>query len=249
MTDLLTTALSFPTIVYTVLTFVALGYWVVAAIGLVDLDAGLDGDLGDVGDASAGHGDHADVADATGGDGDAGDADADADSDDADTAAGFAGFLSALRLRHAPLTTTLSILFLLSWGLSMASGLYVQPHVPAPAFAAKLFTLVMALVLAVPATSLLTWPLAPLYRRSPAARRNQDLVGKVVKVRVPAEAGAISQAKLDDSGADLLLRIRAPSRRDLSRGERVLILSYDEAADTFEVEPMDEVMGRPSTDE
>lgn len=55
MNEFLTTALTFPTVVYSVLLTVCAIYWLLAATGLVETDA-LDGLLGSDGDASDGSG-------------------------------------------------------------------------------------------------------------------------------------------------------------------------------------------------
>lgn len=51
MTDFLTTALTFPTLLYSVVLAVAVIYWLLAATGLVEID-GLDGLLGTDGDTA-----------------------------------------------------------------------------------------------------------------------------------------------------------------------------------------------------
>ena len=94
MDDFLRTALSFPTVVFTTALGVVLVYWVVVVLGAIDIDVfGVDVDLeleGDVG--------------AEGLDGDL----------DAEGASGLASLLAALRLKHAPLTVTLSVIILVS---------------------------------------------------------------------------------------------------------------------------------------
>lgn len=52
MNDFLQTALTFPTLVYSVLLFVSAVYWLLAVTGLADADP-LDGDAGDAGGAAA----------------------------------------------------------------------------------------------------------------------------------------------------------------------------------------------------
>src|SRR5690606_2943422 len=93
---------------------------------------------------------------------------------------------------------------------------------------------------ALPLTSLVTRPLAPLFRTTPG-RGHADLVGKIVVVKTQKVDARFGQGTLDDG---LLLSVRCEDAEALKRGDRALILGWDEEKEAFEVEPLEVVMGK-----
>src|SRR3954464_14991242 len=128
MAEVFVLALSFPSVVFTVLLGVVLIYWAFVMVGVIHIGEGsegaLDGHLGDIGGGHADVGDfgggHADVGDiGGGGDGhaDFGDGGGDGhggDGGDADADDGGHGMLpalmSALHLRSVPATVVFSLI-------------------------------------------------------------------------------------------------------------------------------------------
>lgn len=51
------------------------------------------------------------------------------------------------------------------------------------------------------------------------------------------------QAELNDGQTGLLLRVRCDDEDALKRGDRALIVDWDEEANAFAVEPMEAVLG------
>lgn len=235
MEELLAIAFAFPTVVYTVLVLLSLIYWVVGIAGLVDMDAGTDGAI----EAAAGKVDGALEAGAV-------EVDGVADADASEAADGIFSslhsLLSALRLRHAPLTITASVLFLFAWVFSYLGARYVGPVVPGPELVGQLVVLLGALVPSVPLTSLLTRPLGPLFQRNPG-RGKRELLGHTGRVRISASVGERAQIRVRIGGDDLLLRARADA--DLPTGAEVLLVDYDEANDIFIAEPMSALLDDP----
>jgi hypothetical protein len=234
----LSIAFGYPTIVFSVLAVMGLVYWAVVFLGALDIDS-LDVDSGGHAHGDVGHA-HGDIGDAEielghgHGDVEAGEA---GDGGDHGFAHAFASVLSVLRLRNAPLTVTLSVLTLFGWLLS-----YFGTHwfgALGPAWLTGTLTLLAALAIALPLTSLVTRPLGGLFRSNKGQTKKQ-LIGKTVKIRVHAESGELAQAELEGG---VLLRIRSEDKK-LERGANVLLVAYDEASDTFDVEPMDDLLAR-----
>ncbi|MBX3251182.1 MAG: hypothetical protein KF901_28655 [Myxococcales bacterium] len=233
MEELLAIAFAFPTVVYTALVLVSLVYWLVGIVGLVDMDLGADGAV----EAAAGKVDGAlDAAEVDGA--------VDASEATDGIFSSLHSLLSALRLRHAPLTITASVLFLFAWVFSYLGARYLAPVVPGPELVGQLAVFLGALVPAVPLTSLLTRPLGPLFQRNPG-RGKRDLLGHTGRVRISAAVGERAQIRVRIGGDDLLLRARADA--ELPTGAEVLLVDYDEANDTFIAEPMSAVMNDESS--
>jgi hypothetical protein len=137
-----------------------------------------------------------------------------------DGAEGLAALLSALKLRSAPVTVVLSLLVLVA-GLGLLLG---------------------ALLLALPLTSLLVRPLGDLFVVH-EARRHKDLLGHECVVETGRADKGFGQARLEDGGAGLILQIRCDTDGGLRRGDRALLLYWDEARQAYVAERMDRAEG------
>jgi hypothetical protein len=211
-----------------------------AADGAVDgaadgaLDGAAKGVMEGAADAVGGHGHgHGDIGDGL----DAGDV--------ADGNAGhgaLAGMMAALKLRSAPATVVLSVLIVFAWLLSIfgmqATAAYLPP---AMAGLARFAVFFLAPLLALPFTSIVIRPLAPIFA-TPAAAKSVDLVGKVCTVRTGTVTDRFGEALLEDGGAGLVVRIRVDTGETLKRGAQVVITSYDDERQEFTVAPMDNLL-------
>lgn len=243
MDEFLAASLSFPTVVFTVLLGIAAVYWLLVIAGALGLDM-LDADGG---------GDHAghDIAH---GHVDAGDvhveaahAEAHADGAHASHVAGHhdtdATFLSSifvtLKLDALPLTVTLSLIFFFAWLVSHLSSHYLLGYGKPWIF--ELALLLVALVVAVLLASIAARPIAPMFRSNSGARRSA-LVGKIVMIDTSRVDASFGNAKAEDGGAGLIVQVRCESANKLTRGDRALVVSYDEVREVFEVTPIDDIL-------
>lgn len=200
MTEFLQTALSFPTLLYSILLAFCAIYWLLAATGLVDID-GLDGLLGGDGDSSHG-----------------------SDS---------AGMLARLGLGGVPLMLMLAILAFFGWIACYFVQLLVLQHLPAPLrLLGGIATLVGALVPGILITSLLLRPVRKLIVKLRPSELPSVLgrVGTVISPDVDAGQG---RAEVADGGAGLILQVRATPPTTFVRGDRVVVLEHDAAANTY----------------
>lgn len=254
MAELLTLALSYPSVVFTVLLGVVLVYWSFVIVGVLHIGEGSDGALDGLGDGhlegaakgvleghlagSKGLGGHG--ADA--GDGDWGDADGDL-GDSAHTST-LAALLGALHLRSAPVTVVLSVLITFSWlvcvvAMQAVTRMFEGP----PGLLWSLLALCGAPLVALPMTSLAVRPLAKFFvpRNAPA---NSSFIGRTCVVRTGSVTRKFGEATLEDGGAGLVLRIRVDGEAAMSRGEHALIVDYDAERETYLVEPISELLPR-----
>jgi hypothetical protein len=239
----LAVALSFPSVVYTVLLGIALVYWVFVMIGAVHLDLVGDGVADGAGDGAldgidGGHADgggHADAADAAGGHPDGAEVGGPEGS-------ALAGLIASLKLRSAPATVVISVLLLFSWLLSVLGMQAAAANLPPDALSlARLGAFFLAPLLSLPLTSVVVRPMARIFV-PPVTTAKQDLVGKICTVRTGTVTDRFGEGLLEDGGAGLVVRIRVDAGETVKRGDRVVILGYDGDRQEFTVAPMDNLL-------
>ncbi|MGC4094131.1 MAG: glycine zipper family protein [Polyangiaceae bacterium] len=241
MAEVFALALSFPSVVFTVLLGVVLVYWAFVMVGVIHIGEGSEGALDGLGDGGVegatkglleGHldggdigGDHADLG----------------DGGELESAGAVASLLHALHLRSAPATVVLSLLVTFSW---LVSVLFMQavtrlwPALQGTGLSA--LVLLLSPIGALPFTSLAVRPLSGLFapRRAPT---KADLIGKTCVVRTGSVSERFGEATLEDGGAGLVIRVRVDGGKQLKRGEQALIVDFDREHETFLVEPMRDV--------
>ena len=268
MDEFLAIALSYPTVVYSVLVVASVMYWLATFVGLADLDSSHgDADAGhldaghgdaDLGHADLGHADlgHADLGDFGEADGDAGSRHLDAaaressaEQDDASKPSAqrggvldaVIGILAFLRLRNAPLSITLSVVFLTAWILTFFGVLFGLPLLGGSSLFGALIALA-SLVVAIPVASLATKPLAGLFRQDFAPGAHH-LVGRVGVVRIGAAGSKTAQVRLKDAtSGERGLLLRVATDEALTAGDEVLLVDFDEEEKAYVAEPMKSVL-------
>lgn len=240
MTELTAVLLAFPTVIFTVLLGVTLVYWLFVVIGAIDLDA-LGGGHAD--GAFDGHADGAFEGAVKGAAEGAAKGIAEGVAEVAPD--GFAGFLSALRLRSAPVTVVVSLFATFGWFFSVlvmqALGTTMGGLLPAWLLGVVVFG--AASIVSLLTTSVVIRPLGRLFITRVAKGRG-DLVGRVCVVSTGRVDAAFGQATLEDGGAGLILPVRCETAGALRRGDRALVIGWDADRDGFIVEPID-MMDRP----
>jgi len=257
MAEVFVLALSFPSVVFTVLLGVILIYWAFVMVGVIHIGEGSEGALDGLGDggiegatkgmlegASKGMLEGASKGMLEGhlSDGDVGDV-ADAfDGSDVDSPGALAAIMHALRLRSAPATVVLSLLVTFSWLVSVIAMQVVTRIWPAlQGTLLSVSTLLIAPIVALPLTSIAVRPLASLFTPRHAMAK-ADLIGKTCVVRTGSVSDRFGEATLEDGGAGLVIRVRVDGDKKLSRGEHALIVDFDRERETFLIEPMRDLM-------
>jgi hypothetical protein len=246
-------ALSFPSVVFTVLLGVVLIYWAFVMVGVIHIGEGSEGALdGHIDGATKGlmegavdhlGGGHADVGDIGGGHGDAdlGDGGDGGDGDDGGHGV-LATLMSALHLRSAPATVIFSLIITFSWLISVVTMQLVTRTAPAlTGPAVSLGVLLASFALSLPLTSIAARPLAKVFAPKHAPVKS-DFIGRTCTVRTGSVNAKFGEATLQDGGAGLVLRIRIEDGKQLGRGEQALIVDYDAERETYLVEPMRDVI-------
>lgn len=245
MREVLVLALSFPSVVFTVLLGVMLIYWAFVMVGVIHIGEGSEGALeGHVDGAAKGlmagaveHLDGGHAHDVGTGHGGHGGHDSDADSQGA-----LAAIMSALHLRSAPATVIFSLIATFAWLVSVVTMQLVTRAAPGLAGPwLSLAVLVGSFALSLPLTSFAARPLAKVFAPKHAPVKS-DFIGRTCTVRTGSVSSKFGEATLQDGGAGLVLRIRVEDGKQLGRGEQALIVDYDVERESYLVEPMRDVL-------
>ncbi len=233
-----------PTVAFTVVLGVALVYWVTVVLGALDIEVLGGPDHADAGDAG---GDAGDAGDADGGDADGhGDGDGHDGHDGAHTHAhahghdGLLGALGGTDLRRVPTTVRVSFVAVYAWLASTLGALALEAPaaragVPHAAFAALLG--VVALVVGMRLAGYTVRPLAAVFERE-SAQKKSGLVGRVAEVSTGRLDAGFGQVLVKDGGAGLVIDARHEGPA-LTRGVRVVVVSWDDERGVATVEPLD----------
>lgn len=245
MAEVLAAALAFPTVLLTIPLGVVLLYWLLVVAGAFELPThGTEGGLHlDHGGLHLDHGglhmDHADIhLDHGGAHVDGG------DTTHGGSAEGLAALLTMLRLNSAPLTVVFSVEILTSWLLCMGS-VSISTHTLGgpPGWLLGAGILLVVLLVALPITVLAIRPLGGLFQVHEASR-NKDFLGRECIVDTGKVDKTFGWGKLEDGGAGLLIQIRNDEDVPIRRGDRVLLLYWDESRQAYVVEPMGPIEGQ-----
>ena len=218
MIELLDASLRFPTVIFTVGLCIALVYWLFVVLGALDIDL-FHGDV-----AGAGKG-GAEAIKGLGGDGDGHSADLDG------------GFWHALGLAAVPITISFSVVMLLGWVGSLLAMDYGARGLGVGGWLAPLVLLVV-IVVGIPLAGVLVRPLAPLFAVK-GGKTNRDYVGATCTITTGHVDDGFGQATVEDGGTVLVIPVRCDKVRALARGQRALIIDYDDARAAYVVEPVD----------
>lgn len=232
MNELLEASLRFPTVGFTIGLGIALIYWVFVMLGALDIDL-LGG--GDASGAAKGIGD-ALVGGAKGG--------AEALKGIKVEAGADGGFWSALGLGAVPITITVSLILLVGW-----CGSLLGMHYGAAALGGgwlPFVVLPVVLIVGVLVTSVLVRPLAPLFAIK-EGKTNRDYVGHTCTISTGRVDDGFGQATVEDGGTVLVIAVRCDRAGTLARGDRALIIDFDDARQAYLVEPSADLLATPST--
>lgn len=234
---------TFPTVPLTVVLGVVVGYWIFALVTGAAFE-GSDAVTGGVkaaGDATTGAikgaaeaatglikgaaeamgGAHDGFAD--GGGGDHGDHDHSGD-----------GLLSILGLGRVPVTITFSVAALVSWTVAALITLTFNPG--NVLFQAGV--LVSSLIVGVLGAAVLLRPLGKALNQNKPARR-RDSLGQICTITSGRVDSTFGTAQVEDGAAGLNVHVICPKTNTLKKGDRAILVDFDAAKDTYEIEPID----------
>ncbi len=257
MSEFLNAAFALPTAFYSISLLFVLAYWMLAIVGLFDLDTG---------DASVETGGEVDLdgpeldLDLDGPDLDLDGPDLDLDGPELDVdldgpdlespeleameggASGMSAFakvFSALGFHRVPLTVTLSFVIFFGWILCFLGMEQLAPLVPGavPALFTGIGVGLGALLAAIPPASLAARPLAPVFHIH-KARSRRSFIGHECELLTGRVDDRFGQAEIADGGAGQTVQVRCDHDNDLARGGRALVVSFDDSREAYVIEPL-----------
>lgn len=189
---------SFPTVIFTALLIFALFYWVLAVLGLVDID----------------------ILDFSG-------ADFNADGDTLNSLDVFSGLMIKLGLNGVPLPIVISLISLFGWAFSFVLVFFLIPLVPTAflKFVVGIPILVCVTYCAAVVTGWMIRPLRPLFLAS-NQEVQKNILGLCATVRTGVVDKTFGEAIVEDGGAGLIVKVRSYKDEIFKRGERVVLIEY-----------------------
>ena len=207
MTSFVEAATAYPTVVYTVLLGVVLFYWLLAVVGLVDIQsADMDFDTGLNADAST------------------------------DDVGDLAAYLVTFGLSGVPFSVVITLLTLIGWTLTCLAAMWVLPLVPTSLLQIVVGTAVLAgsFVLAVPFTARAIRPMRGLFVTH-RAMSNDELVGQTCTVLSGSVDEHFGRAEVSTRGASLNIRVWATTPNDFGKGAPAVIVEYDRDRERYRI--------------
>lgn len=199
------TIASFPTVIFTVLLAFMFFYWMVAVVGIIEIDS-LDFDLpegietnADMGIDASGEGGNLNV---------------------------LAGVLVRFGLYGIPFAIILSIFAAIAWLISYYAALYLNK-----AFATGLMHYLIGfgvLMVTMLVSAWLTGKLiAPIRKRIAKIPKHnaKEILGKMALVRSSVVNDTYGEAILEDGGAGLVLKVRSDNTT-FAKGDKVVLIKY-----------------------
>lgn len=205
MGRLIEVSLGFPTVIFTTLLLIALGYWLIAAFsGNIDLE--IDADVGDVG---------ADVGDVG------------ADGGTADGGGLLGNLLQSFDLHHMPITVVFTVIALVGWATSGIVTSITTTSGGSAGLLVGVFIALGAFVFSIFMAGRVGRMLRPFFVAALPVRR-ADLVGRICTVRTGRVDQSFGQAEVNDAEkAAHTIQIRCAIDNELVAGSQALIVDVD----------------------
>lgn len=196
---------SFPVVVFTFLLMLVILYWLLALVGIFDVDL-FDADT---------------------------DLNIDLDAD-AEGLNGLTGFMLNWGLTGVPVTVVISLLIATSWLLCYLVVSIIFPLIPWDIIriVVGLLLLVVCFAISIPLTAYSIRPFKGMFV-SHSAVRKATLVGRQCEVKTGEVNAQFGQGVLHDGEAGMILDIRSTEDIEINRGDIVILIEYNEADGSY----------------
>ncbi len=160
--------------------------------------------------------------------------DVDLDADGESDFSLLGSFLNKFKLEGVPVTISLSLIILLSWLLCFLMVYHFSTQINAEWLRVVLgiWIIILTPLLTAPLVAIIITPLKPLFKGH-NAQSSQDIIGKTAIVRSSKVTANFGEAKFNDGGAGLILKIRCEHVNTLQRGNSVTLKKYNAGQHTY----------------
>jgi len=208
MKELFTAAVSAPNLIPTLLLIFVLIYWLIVLIGAIDVDT-LDVEV----DLDS-------------------DVDLDTSVDSSASAGGFSEVLAFFNLKELPLMVFLTFWILPVWVISVLTNYYLNNS----SFFVGLLLLLPALIVGLFIAKVLTAPLAKVFAGL-SQEANETVIGKICTLTSQATSLRVGQARIETSGAPILLNVKTYEGVTLDRGDTGMVIEQQPGHNIYLIEP------------
>lgn len=218
MREFLDIATSFPVVVFSISTFILLGFWVVSTLAgaginaLDDLDLDLDAET---------------------------DIDVDGDIElDSDSTGGLVrSALDFLGITGMPLLLALNLLSLFAWFIAYVAMTILGGSDSTIGWILGIPVLIGSFLVSGFITGRIARKFAHVFVPTLAAKQ-REFVGSVCTITTQRVTATFGQAEVRDSeGGSLIVQVRCDKENDLQAGDRALIFDLDKTAGIFQISP------------
>jgi hypothetical protein len=199
---------SFPTLFFTLLLLFCIFFWLFAVIGVVDLDF-LDIDIPDT----------------------------DINVNDGLSGAGLlGGLLMRFRLDGVPIPIIITLISLFGWFFSYYIVYFFFDYLPFDwlRYVVGIPVLFASLYISTLITGFIIRPLRSIFKTADQEVQKK-IVGQIAVVRTSRADKVFGEAKVDDGGAGLIIKVRSYNEEVFKLGDRVVLLEYDKDKNTYQV--------------
>ncbi|PID62167.1 MAG: hypothetical protein CR974_03655 [Gammaproteobacteria bacterium] len=210
MNDFTTLILSFPVIIFTFLFGFVLFYWLLVILGALDLELlDLEG-LDELDDGGLESG-----------------------------ATGLSGVLANWGLTGVPVTVIASMMTSICWLMTSLVTSLIFPHIYSPQvrLIAGIGLIGVVVAIAIPITARLIRPMRSFFHTHGAVKKG-SLTGRDCVVKTLKVTESFGQAEIADGEAGILIDIVATTPNDMTKGDTVVLVEYDEDKDVYFVAKM-----------
>ncbi len=204
---------TFPVVVFTFLLIIVLFYWMMALFGVVDIDV-FDADI---------------------------EIETDFETEvsinpDAEGLSGLARFMLNWGLTGVPITVVVSFLIVTSWLICYLATSLILVHIPLDIlrYAIGAGLIAVCFAVSIPITA---WTIRPFkgFFIAHTAVKKSTLIGQECEVTTGQVNEEFGQASLEDGEAGMVLSIRAPVDKKIKKGDKVILIEYNEKDDCYNV--------------
>jgi hypothetical protein len=202
---------TFPVVVFTFLLMIVLFYWLLAMAGMVDIDV-LDIEIETDFETEV------------------------SINPDAEGLSGIAGFMLNWGLTGVPITVVISLLIVTSWLICYVATSHIFSYIPIGIirYALGAALIFVCFAVSIPITALSIRPFKGLFIAHTAVKKDA-LVGQSCEVTTGKVNEEFGQALLEDGEAGIILAIRAPTEKQIKKGDNVILIEYIRESDCYNV--------------